>query len=93
MMTYIKDGVLYTIPDLSEEELMEKKAQAQKLYFTQTPENVAIVNEIRKKYDINEEFAILRQRDEKPEEYQEYYNYCEQCKSYVREMRAIYNGN
>lgn len=36
---------------------------------------------IRKKYSINDELAILRQRDEKPSEYQEYFAYCEECKT------------
>ena len=40
-----------------------------------------IVALIRQKYNINQELAILRQRDTKPEEYQEYYNYVEQCKA------------
>lgn len=36
---------------------------------------------IRKRYSINDELAILRQRDEKQSEYQEYFAYCEECKS------------
>ena len=43
-----------------------------------------IVALIRKKYNINQELAILRQRDTKPQEYQEYYNYVEQCKKQVK---------
>ena len=43
-----------------------------------------IVALIRKKYNINQELAILRQRDSKPEEYQEYYDYVEQCKKQVK---------
>lgn len=39
-----------------------------------------IVNEIRKKYSVNQELAILRQRDTKLDEYQEYFDYAEQCK-------------
>ena len=41
--------------------------------------------EIRKRYSASQEFAILRQRDEKPEEYAEYYAYCEECKAKVKE--------
>lgn len=37
------------------------------------------------KYDIRDELAIQRQRYEKPEEYEEYYNYAEQCKKEVKE--------
>ena len=43
-----------------------------------------IVALIRKKYNINQELAILRQRDAKPQEYQEYYDYVEQCKEQVK---------
>ena len=38
-----------------------------------------IVNLIRKKYSIDEELAILRQKENKPEKYFEYYNYVEEC--------------
>ena len=40
-----------------------------------------VVALIRKKYNVNQELAILRQRDTKPLEYQEYYDYVEQCKA------------
>lgn len=36
---------------------------------------------IRKKYSINDELAILRQKEVKPEEFEEYNLYCEECKS------------
>lgn len=40
-----------------------------------------IVKKIRQKYSINEELAILRQRDEKPDEFKEYHDYVEVCKA------------
>ena len=43
-----------------------------------------IVALIRQKYNVNQELAILRQRDTKPIEYQEYYDYVEQCKEQVK---------
>lgn len=43
-----------------------------------------IVALIRQKYNVNQELAILRQRDTKPLEYQEYYDYVEQCKKQVK---------
>ena len=46
-----------------------------------------IVALIRKKYNVNQELAILRQRDTKPLEYQEYYDYVEQCKEKVKNLR------
>ena len=39
---------------------------------------------IRKKYSLSEELAILRQRDEKPEEFAEYNAYAEACKEEVK---------
>ena len=47
-----------------------------------------IIDKIRQRYTINQELAILRQRDTKPEEYQEYFDYVEQCKAEAKaEMR------
>ena len=43
-----------------------------------------IVSLIRKKYNVNQELAILRQRDTKPEEFAEYNEYVEQCKRQVK---------
>ena len=43
-----------------------------------------VVALIRQKYNVNQELAILRQRDAKPLEYQEYYDYVEQCKEQVK---------
>lgn len=43
---------------------------------------------IREKYSINDEIAILRQRDSKPEEYAEYNAYCEQCKAQAKSELA-----
>lgn len=35
---------------------------------------------IRERYSLSSELAIQRQREEKPEAFQEYYEYCEECK-------------
>lgn len=43
-------------------------------------ENTVEMN-IRKKYSLSQELAILRQRESKPEEYAEYNAYCEECKA------------
>ena len=43
-----------------------------------------IVALIRKKYNVNQELAILRQREVKPEEFAEYNAYVEQCKEQVK---------
>ena len=36
---------------------------------------------IRERYSLNEELAIQRQRETKPEEFEEYFAYCEECKT------------
>ena len=39
---------------------------------------------IREKYSVNQELAIQRQRETKPEEFAEYFAYCEDCKSIAK---------
>jgi hypothetical protein len=51
--------------------------------FQQEYEN-AIVDLIRKRYSLNQELAILRQRDSKPTEFSNYNAYVEQCKQEVK---------
>ena len=43
-----------------------------------------IVSKIRQRYNVNQELAILRQRDTKPEEFAEYNAFVEQCKAEVK---------
>ena len=50
-----------------------------------------IVRKIRKKYNINQELAILRQRDVKTQEFAEYNAYVEQCK--LEAKQEVSNGN
>lgn len=51
--------------------------------------NNLIVKLIRQKYSINDELAILRQQTTKPNEFEEYNNYVEQCKVKAKEMLGI----
>ena len=44
---------------------------------------------IRERYSLDAELAILRQRDEKPDEYQAYFAFCEECKAKAK--AEIYN--
>ena len=53
--------------------------------FPEIPEveqtyNEKVVALIREKYSLDEELAIQRQRDTKPEEFNEYFAFCENCK-------------
>lgn len=45
---------------------------------------------IRKRYSLSAEFALGRQRDKKPEEWEAYNAYCEECKRRAKE--DIYGG-
>ena len=47
--------------------------------------NEKVVDLIREKYSLDEELAIQRQRDTKPEEFKEYFTYCEECKHRAKE--------
>ena len=50
------------------------------------PYEQRVVNGIRKKYSIDDELAILRQRDTKPEEFAQYNNFVEQIKEDERNV-------
>lgn len=52
-----------------------------------------IEKRIRAKYSINAELAIIRQRDTKPEEFEEYNAYVERCKIEVKKEMEISTTN
>lgn len=54
--------------------------------FAPIPYEQRVVNRIREVYSIDDELAILRQRDTKPEEFAEYNAFVEQIKA---EERAV----
>ena len=66
----------------------EEQVAAEREYWASIDYDEAVNAEIRNRYTESQEFAILRQRDEKPDEYAEYYAYCEQCKNFVKEKIA-----
>ena len=61
-------------------------AEEKKKYFPEKSYEQLVSEYIREKYSIDDEFAILRQKDEKPEEYAVYYAYAEECKARAREL-------
>lgn len=76
--------------DLTPEELAQMQAEAERIeaeYWRTTSYDDAVDSEIRKRYSVSAEFAILRQKDEKPEEYAAYYAYCEECKEYCKRKK------
>lgn len=48
-----------------------------------------VVALIRERYSADDELAILRQRDIKPEEFEQYFNYCEGCKAKVKQKLGM----
>lgn len=45
-----------------------------------------VVSLIREKYSLDEELAIQRQRDTKPDEFSQYFAYCEECKEQAKSV-------
>ena len=68
-----------------EKRIAEKNGTLSKVYGDHV--NV----KIRDRYSLSEELAILRQRDEKPNEYAEYNAYVEECKAAAK--AEIYGGD
>ncbi len=48
-----------------------------------------VIQRIRTKYSLNQELAILRQRDTKPSEFAEYNAFVEACKIEVKQEMGI----
>lgn len=76
-----------------EETQEEKQAREQReLDFLKTMTYAELVSYfIREKYTQDDEYALLRQRDTKVEEFATYNDYCEECKVRAREIKP--NGN
>jgi hypothetical protein len=73
----IYDNGIYR--EMTAEEIAERQKD-----FTPIPYEQRVVNRIREKYSIDDELAILRQRDTKPEEFEQYNAFVEQIKAEER---------
>lgn len=67
--------------DMTAEEIAEMQKDIPSIPYEQR-----VVNRIREVYSIDDELAILRQRDTKPEEFAEYNDFVEMVKA---EERAV----
>ena len=65
--------------DMTEKELLQWQEEVVVL-----PYQERVVSRIRAKYSVDDELAILRQRDTKPEEFAEYNAFVEQVKAEER---------
>ena len=88
-----ENGIVRDMTDGEAAAVHAENERAERDYWQNISYGDAVDAEIRRRYSVSGEFAILRQRDEKPEEYAEYYAYCEECKTYVKERMAVYGGN
>lgn len=47
---------------------------------------------IRQRYTLSQELAIQRQRDTKPDEFRQYFEYCEQCKLIAKSNKTYFKA-
>ena len=77
--------------ELTADEIAAMQADKERLdaeYWASVDYGDAVNAKIRERYSESQEFAVLRQKEEKPEEYQEYFTYCEACKDFVKTKKA-----
>ena len=67
--------------EMTEEEIAEAKNELLKIPYEQR-----VVDRIRLKYSVDDELAILRQRDTKPDEFIAYNDFVEEIKAQEREV-------
>ena len=88
-MKVYENGIIRELTDAETKTMQAEAEKAEKEYWTNVPYDEAVNNEIRKRYTASQEFALLRQKEEKPEEYNAYYDYCEECKAYVKSRKPV----
>ena len=74
MKTVDINGTIQTLTDEEYNEMFPPVEQSQHTY------EELVEQYIRERYTLNQELAINRQRETKPEEFSQYFAYCEQCK-------------
>lgn len=79
-MRIMENGV---IRDMTPKEIAEFEAMRVKPDYKES-----IISAIRQKYSVDDELAILRQRDSKPEEFQEYFDFVESIKNNLKDEQA-----
>lgn len=66
-------------------ELEESKIEYEKHKYDGLTYEQKVVALIREKYTLDDELAIQRQKETKPDEWSEYFAYCEECKVKAKE--------
>ena len=85
----VKDGMQYFNPN--EEMIL---ADGWKEYVPPVPKETEVKYSyeelvetfIRERYSVSDEFALLRQRDVKKDEFDAYFAFCEECKTRAKEI-------
>lgn len=73
------EDILVFIPYTHNELEIQRKAKYENL----------VERLIREQYSLNAEIAIIRQQNEKPDEYKAYYDFAESCKSKAKEQLGL----
>ena len=79
VMYYRNGAIVYEYEPIPEMMVEEEHLIPEMTYEEQ------VVAKIRERYSVDDELAILRQRDTKPEEFEAYNQYAEQCKKEIKE--------
>lgn len=87
MKKYVNgEYVVMSAEEIAAMQVDTERAEAE--YWASVDYGDAVNAKIRERYSESQEFAVLRQKEEKPEEYQEYFAYCEACKDFVKTKKA-----
>ena len=76
---YYRDGEI-----VYEYEAMPQVPEEEEMPVPEIPYEERVVAKIRERYSVDDELAILRQRDTKPDEFEAYNAYAESCKEEAR---------
>ena len=86
-MKLYENGIIREMTNAEAKEFELCTIDAERAYWNGIDYEEAVNARIRERYTASREFAILRQKDEKPLEYSEYYEYCEECKAFVKRKK------
>lgn len=87
MKKYVNgEYVVMSAEEIAAMQVDTERAEAE--YWASVDYGDAVNAKIRERYSESKEFAVLRQKEEKPEEYLEYFAYCEACKDFVKTKKA-----
>ena len=90
-MKIYENGIYRELTPSEIAEMEAANAQAEREYWQNVDYKTAVANEVHKKYTIDDEMGLHRQRYNKPEEFAAYDDYVEQCKAYVKQKKAMYS--